>query len=109
MAANISSLNNFIVDGIAGTRETTKSHSETILWGETYQTAAPDRGSSTLNDTKDGANQLCIRHAKTVINICWTDGHATLQNVPRGINPYSVNPFRNGLTLKNQDNHFDRY
>ena len=86
-----------------------KSHSDTILLGETYQTAAPERGSATLNDTKDGANQLSIRHAKTVINICWTDGHATQQNVPRGVNPYSVNPFRNGLTLKNQDNHFDRY
>lgn len=85
----------------------------TILLADSMESSNPQRGYYTLTDIDPGTRAnytgyLRPSHSNSV-NVLWCDGHVNSQKVKNYWHPYDENPFMNGSTLKDPDNHFDRY
>ncbi|MCM8820411.1 MAG: DUF1559 domain-containing protein [Candidatus Omnitrophica bacterium] len=101
-----------------------KKPDATILCAETYCSGERylKRGYYILYDqfnTSSSFGVLEARHSKSV-NVLWADGHvtgvvlgqmqaSTKYDYTSADNPYQYYPFRNGTTVNNPENHFDRY
>ncbi|MCM8818986.1 MAG: hypothetical protein NC915_05890, partial [Candidatus Omnitrophica bacterium] len=101
-----------------------KKPDATILCAETYPSTERylKRGYYILYDQFTSAGYFGVleaRHLKSV-NVLWADGHVTgvvlnqmkansKYEYTSADNPYLYYPFRNGTTLGNPENHFDRY
>jgi len=108
--------------GVPAKSNQIKKPSATILLADStnYTTSGiwPEYGSYRISDYFVASSGVIDTRHTSQANILWVDGHVTDAKVVAGnnhklfsatVNPYMSDPFRNGNSVNNSYNNFDRY